>query len=121
VLWVWLFVMGGVGAVTRVGVAFLVPGRFWPWGTFIVNLVGCLLIGLLFHVFQKRQVDPMLELAVISGLLGGLTTFSAFGLETWRMAGEGRLLAAALYAMASVVLGIAAVGLGLQLGRLATP
>jgi len=121
VLWVWLFVMGGVGAVTRVGVAFLVPGRFWPWGTFLVNLAGCLLIGLAFHVLEKRETSPMLELAIISGFLGGLTTFSAFGLETWRMAGEGRLLAAGLYAVSSVVLGVAAVGLGLQLGRLASP
>lgn len=79
-----------------------------PLGTFIVNILGCLLIGYL----SARIENVGLKLLLLTGFLGGFTTFSTFGLETFQMLKDGDFLRAALYVSASVVLGILAVFLG---------
>lgn len=87
----------------------------FPWGTFTVNLLGCLVIGLLSGLAEKFDwLSPSLRLFLLTGLLGGFTTFSAFGLETVFLLRRGEVLLAAAYAAASVLLCIAAVWLGLR-------
>jgi len=117
--WVLVFAMGGLGALLRVAASGLFPVRALPWGTLAVNALGCLAIGVLFEVFEERSPHWPLELrvAVVGGLLGGFTTFSAFGLETWGLASEGQWGLAALYALGSLVIGIAAVGAGIVVAR----
>ena len=89
-------------------------GRF-PFGTFTVNILGCLLIGGLMGAADRYNVlGPDTRLFLIVGLLGGFTTFSAFGLEAMELMRRGDLGIAMLYAGASVVLGIAAVWLGFK-------
>jgi fluoride exporter len=90
----------------------------FPYGTLAVNLVGCLLIGLLFHwpPFHKT-IDLELRLLLITGLLGGFTTFSAFGNETLRLIQADQPLQAGIYAAASLLLGVGAVWLGQWLAQ----
>lgn len=116
--WLLVFAFGGLGAALRVGVSHLFPVRALPWGTLLVNIAGCLAIGALYHFFESRPplVGPW-RVALVGGLLGGFTTFSAFGLETWQLLQSGRAAAAVLYALGSVALGIAAVGAGIALAR----
>ncbi len=92
-----------------------IPTRF-PFSTLAVNVLGCLIIGLLAG-FTERQpaFSPQARLFLFTGLLGGFTTFSAFGLETMNLLRRGDIGLAMLYAGGSVVLGITAVGLGLKL------
>lgn len=88
----------------------------FPFGTFAVNVLGCLLIGLLAGVAERRLAfSPEVRLLLFTGLLGGFTTFSAFGLETIDMVRRSGFGLAALYAGGSVTLGISAVWLGLTL------
>ena len=119
--WALVFVFGGLGAMARVGVAHFFPVRALPWGTLLVNIAGCLAIGALYHYFESRPplVGPW-RVALIGGFLGGFTTFSALGLETWQLLQSGRALTALLYALGSVVLGVAAVAAGIALARSAT-
>ena len=118
--WLAVFVLGGLGAVARVGVAGLFPVRALPWGTLAVNVAGCLAIGALYVVFEEHRVLPLAwRIAVVGGFLGGFTTFSAFGLETWTLLAEGRAGLALAYAAGSVVLGAAAVTAGVALARAA--
>lgn len=111
---------GFLGSIARYKLGGLVlhmtvQQRF-PFGTFTVNVLGCLVVGLLAGAAERYEAfGPDARLFLFTGLLGGFTTFSAFGLETMHLVRRGDLTTAALYAGGSVVLGLAAVWLGLTL------
>ena len=120
----WLLVMvgGSLGAASRYGIG-LLTARLWgtgfPWGTLVVNLAGCFIIGLLFALADRsRLLTPDVRLLLITGYLGALTTFSSFTLETVN-AGRAGL---ALQSLANIVInnagGLALTYLGLRLGGL---
>lgn len=91
------------------------PNRF-PLSTLAVNILGCLVIGLLSGLAERQPTfGPDARLFLFTGLLGGFTTFSAFGLETTDLIRRGELGFAALYSGGSVALGITAVWLGFKL------
>ena len=82
----WVMLGGSLGAASRYGIT-LVTINLWgtrfPWGTLVVNLAGCFLIGLLFGLSDRvRLLTPEMRLLLITGFLGALTTFSAFSMET---------------------------------------
>jgi|SRR5690625_2387854 len=111
---------GFLGSIARYKLGGLIlhmtaPDRV-PYGTFTVNVLGCLTVGGLAGVAERYHVfGPEARLFLFTGLLGGFTTFSAFGLETIYLIRRDDLGAAALYAGGSVVFGITAVWLGLKL------
>lgn len=100
---------GGLGALARYGLSGLVQGRgaAFPWGTLAVNAIGCFLIG---AVFERLSADA--RAFVVVGVLGGFTTFSAFGHETVELLRGGQTTLALLNAAGNVVLGVGAVLLG---------
>ncbi|MGE0364673.1 MAG: fluoride efflux transporter CrcB [Phycisphaerales bacterium] len=116
---------GGTGAIARylVGLASLkLLGDRFPFATLFVNVLGCLLIGALISAWtggtgEARSPHEHVRLLLVTGLLGGFTTFSAFGLETFTLYKQHHLALAALNIMLNIVLGIAAVALGIKLGR----
>lgn len=99
---------GVVGAIGRWGVGELVNGTSsgFPWATFVVNVVGCLLIGL---ATRRLVRGSDAWLGVVVGVLGGFTTFSAFAVETRALLDDGHGVTALVYVGASVVVGLAAV------------
>jgi CrcB protein len=116
--WLLVFGLGGVGAVMRVAIGAALGLRTFPWATLAVNFAGCLAIGALHEWLSSHTaLSPLWRPALIGGLLGGFTTFSAFGLETWQLLQSGRVDAAVVYALGSVVLGTAAVAAGIALAR----
>ncbi len=111
--WLIVFALGGAGALARVALAGAFPVRSLPWGTLLVNVAGCLAIGVLFALFeQQRGLPPEWRLALVGGFLGGFTTFSAFGLELFVLLQDGHWMRAVMYAVASVVCGLFAVVVG---------
>ncbi len=116
---------GGTGAIARylVGLASLkLLGDRFPFATLIVNVLGCLLIGALISAWtggtgEARSPHDHTRLLIVTGLLGGFTTFSAFGLETFALVEKHHHALAALNIALNVLLGIAAVALGIKLGR----
>ena len=119
--WLWLFIGGGVGAVARYALSVQVLARLgegFPWGTLAVNWTGCLAIGIAaatFDVFPGHP--PGLRLLLVTGILGGFTTFSAAGLETWQLLASDQFGHAALYIGGSLAGGVGAVGLGVLASR----
>jgi len=107
---------GGFGAGCRYLVSIaLMRGvvNGFPFGTLLVNLFGCLLIGVWAGLAVRHTwLDGDLRLLLVTGVLGGFTTFSAFGLETLNLMRRGELLLAGAYVGASVVLGLGLVMLG---------
>ncbi|HEY0171118.1 MAG TPA: fluoride efflux transporter CrcB [Pyrinomonadaceae bacterium] len=95
-------------------------GEAFPAGTLAVNLLGCFAAGLLFHLVQERHAfSETARAAVFVGLLGGFTTFSSYGLQTFELLREGRPGLAALNVVASNLLGVLMVCAGYALAKLA--
>ena len=116
-----VFVGAGLGGVLRHGVNVLVPrwGVALSHGTLFVNVAGSLLAGLVSGYFAFRgEGTPLLRLFLMTGILGGFTTFSAFSVDVVLLFERGELAAAATYAVGSVVFSVAATLLGLWLARL---
>jgi CrcB protein len=108
---------GFVGALARYGLSGLVQRQMalttFPYGTLVVNLVGCFAIGALGGLAGPRQLfGPQLRLFVFIGVLGGFTTFSTFGFETFAMLRDAEYARAVGNVGVQVVLGVALVWLG---------
>ncbi|WP_174842489.1 fluoride efflux transporter CrcB [Steroidobacter cummioxidans] len=107
-----VFMGGGLGAACRHGMNVLAThlvGARYPFGTFVINVLGSLLIGVLAEWFALRShLSANLRLFLVTGILGGFTTFSAFSLEVGLLHERGDTAAAALYAVASVVCAVGA-------------
>ena len=88
-------------------------GAAFPWGTFAINAIGSLLIGLALGVLEGVPASPETRAFVAVGLLGGFTTFSTYSWETVALLREGEWLRGALYSLGSLGIGLVAVVLGL--------
>ena len=118
-----VFIGAGLGGVLRhlanlTALRWLGPS--FPWGTLAVNVAGSLLMGLLAGWFAARAGVASVQdarLLLMTGVLGGFTTFSAFSLDAMLLWERGAGLMAGAYVLASVVLSIAALGAGLGVGR----
>lgn len=119
--YVMIAIGGAAGAVTRYVVDGFVAERAsgaFPWGTLVINLSGSALLGLLFALAIERGVLPAsIRGPLMIGFLGAYTTFSTLMLESWRLWEDGAAGLALVNAFGSVVLGLAAVFLGLTIGR----
>ena len=118
-----VMVGGSFGALSRYGVSLLAASLFgsrFPWGTLIVNLSGCFLIGLCFALADRgfRLMTPVARLFLMTGFLGALTTFSAYALESVNALRAQAHLVMAANLLLNNVLGAALVFLGMWVGRL---
>lgn len=113
---------GSLGAASRYGVGLLAVklwGPSFPWGTLIVNLAGCFLIGLLFALADRvRLLTPEMRLFLITGYLGALTTFSSFALETVNAGRVGLMLQPVVNILVNNIGGLALTFFGIWLGSL---
>jgi CrcB protein len=112
---------GALGAVARYGLAGVVheyATPHFPWGTFVVNVAGCLLFGLAAGLTETRlTLDQTTRTFLLVGLLGAFTTFSTFTFETFELLRDGQLAAAALNVGGQLALGFLALVGGVWIGR----
>jgi fluoride exporter len=118
--WLWVGVAGFFGAVLRYwldGVVSRWASSAFPWGTFVINLTGCFVIGFLSAVLTGKFLPhPVVRTAVLVGFVGAYTTFSTFAYETLQLAKGGAFGFAVANIAASLVAGLLAVWLGDALG-----
>lgn len=112
---------GAAGALLRYWASngiHAVLGRGFPYGTLAVNIIGSLLMGFLYiWLIERLASGPVLRAFLLVGVLGAFTTFSTFSVETLNLMESGQLGKAILNVLASVVICIAAAGLGILLAR----
>ena len=116
-----IMLFGSVGTLSRWGIgrwSRRLWGENFPYGTLIVNVIGCLVFGFAMTLFlSDGKVPKPFQTAITVGFLGAFTTFSTFGYETFTVAREGAWLHAAGNATANFILGLAAVGAGIYAAR----
>jgi CrcB protein len=92
--------------------------QLYPWGTFVANMLGCLLIGVLMGYFSKLQLNNNdYKLLLVTGFCGGYTTFSAFALENYNLWQQGNITTAFIYITLSIMGGLLAVFSGFALTK----
>lgn len=109
---------GAAGALARYGLGGWVQNRAgfgFPWGTLVVNVLGCLLIGFSLRYLEALPLGPEVRAVVAVGILGSFTTFSTFSYETVALVEDGAWARAAGYSFGSLLLGVAAVYVGISL------
>ena len=117
-----LAVGGALGAIARYQLAAVIQARVpigFPWGTFIVNITGCLVMGITTTLLTERLiVHPNWRFLIPIGFIGAYTTFSTFELETFRAINEGAWLVGGMNVVASVLAGYAALWIGIVAARI---
>lgn len=114
-------IAGLLGTLLRYWLASFVTrqaGETFPWGTMAVNIIGCLLAGAVFYLTEERfSITPVFRQVILIGLLGGFTTFSAYGLQTFTLLRDGKFGFAMVNLIVSNVLGLLMVGAGYGLAK----
>ncbi len=117
-----LALAGGCGTLARYwlsGLVYGVMGRAFPWGTAVVNLVGCLLFGIVFVLADERLfIRPDIRMFILVGFMGAFTTFSSLIFETSQLLQGSQWLYAAGNIVGQNVLGFTAFALGVLIGRI---
>ncbi|CAM4188066.1 fluoride efflux transporter CrcB [Acinetobacter pragensis] len=116
----WLLVAlgGAIGASLRYSASLwlIKPSGLFPWTTWWVNMLGCFLAGIFFAFTQKYPVlQQETRLFLMVGILGGFTTFSSFGLETFQLLKQGQNGWALMYVFSSLMVGVIVLSLGFYL------
>lgn len=113
---------GFIGTLGRYWLSGLVARRYgetFPSGTLAVNLIGCFLVGIFFYLLQERfLVNQTVRTIIMIGFLGGFTTFSSFGLQTFTLLQNGQLGLAALNVSLSNLIGLILVWAGYSIGKM---
>lgn len=113
---------GFIGTLGRYWLSGLVARRYgetFPSGTLAVNLIGCFLVGILFCLLQERfLVNQTVRTIIMIGFLGGFTTFSSFGLQTFTLLQNGQFGLAALNVSLSNLIGLILVWAGYSIGKM---
>jgi CrcB protein len=112
---------GLLGTLARYALSGFIARRFgetFPTGTLVVNIVGCFLAGFLFYLMQERfLVNDIVRTAIMIGFLGGFTTFSSFGLQTFTLLRDGEMGLATMNVLVSNIAGLLTVWAGYSLAR----
>jgi CrcB protein len=112
---------GAIGSALRYGLsglAYRLLGTSFPWGTLVVNVLGCFLIGLLWGLTERFPIRPATTLFLFGGALGAFTTFSTYGLESINLLRDGEVVRCAVNVLASNVVGISVVYVGFVVASL---
>ncbi|MBL7852110.1 MAG: fluoride efflux transporter CrcB [Cyclobacteriaceae bacterium] len=110
-----------LGGIARYGLSQVIQARLlssFPYGTLTVNVIGCFFIGMVYALTDRGNLAEGWRLFLVTGILGGFTTFSAFSHETVAMLRDGQTVEALAYVAGSVIVGLAATFLGISLTKL---
>ena len=107
-----------IGGVSRYLLTFFIQNKFlstFPYGTLVVNITGCFLIGIIYGLSEKGNISAEWRLFLATGIMGGFTTFSSFSNETVSMMREAQYWQAFSYVGISIIIGLAATFGGISL------
>ena len=109
-----------IGGILRYLISQFIQTKFlstFPYGTLGVNVLGCLVVGLVLALSERTSMTPEWRLFLATGICGGFTTFSAFSSETFSLLRDGQVWYASAYILMSLILGVLATFIGYSLPR----
>jgi len=111
-----VFLGGGFGALCRYGISRITstPSNGFPLATFLVNLISCIVLGMLIAFFMNKPEQAKYQLLLITGFCGGFSTFSSFSAECYYLLQSGQYIIAIFYILASVFICLLAIYLGIK-------
>jgi len=112
---------GAIGSMLRYalsGVDFKISNGIFPTGTLLVNLLGSLVIGFLWGMFDRFDFSPLIRVFLFVGIMGGFTTFSSFSLENLNLLLDGEIKTAVIYILITNIAGIGLAFAGFYLGKI---
>ncbi len=115
-----VFIGGGLGSSLRYVISkYLNTGHLFPYGTFLVNIAGSLILGIVLGwALKNNSLNSPVNLLLATGFCGGFTTFSTFSFENYSLIRTGDYLSFSLYFFGSLLLGIIAILLGIMISKL---
>jgi CrcB protein len=120
--YLWIAAGGALGSIARFWIGSAVGGRMgvkFPYGTMIVNISACVIIGFtVTYLGRRAELNPAWRYLILIGFIGAYSTFSTYEWETLSTVRSGAFFLAALYALGSLILGLAAVWVGSVLGEI---
>jgi len=113
-----VFLGGGFGAITRYGIGKLVPAgsNGFPYATFLTNIISCIILGYLLSRVLTKDMSSTSQLLLMTGFCGGFSTFSTFSAESFILIQQGASGLAFIYIAASIIVCLLGIWLGLKLG-----
>jgi CrcB protein len=114
---------GGIGTLLRVLIYYFAEKQLsneMPYGTILVNVIGSLVIGLLWGIFEKNGVPPTVKAFMFIGILGGFTTFTTFALDSFNILQQGKIMVFGIYFILNNFLGISACFIGYYITKFFT-
>lgn len=113
-----VFVGGGLGSLCRYGLGlWLAPSGSFPLGTFVANLLSCIILGVLVALASRQLLSPEYRLLLITGFCGGFSTFSTFSYELVQLIRQAQWLASLFYMATSLLAGLVALYLAIRLAQ----
>ncbi|WRA27373.1 fluoride efflux transporter CrcB [Helicobacter pylori] len=121
-VFLWAALGGAIGSSLRYFVSKMMPSKFlmfesFPLGTFSVNVIGCFVIGFMGHLAAKKVFGDDFGIFFVTGVLGGFTTFSSYGLDTLKLLQKSQYLEAISYVLGTNLLGLIGVAIGWFLAK----
>jgi len=116
--WVFIFIGGGLGSLSRYGVSKLVSMEGFPLGTLTANILACLILGFLMGLEARKGISNNYSLLLMTGFCGGFSTFSTFSAETFKLIEQSHYGTALSYILSSVIVCLVSIAAGYFLSKI---
>ncbi|MBT8233276.1 MAG: fluoride efflux transporter CrcB [Saprospiraceae bacterium] len=112
---IYVFIGGGLGALSRFGISKIIDNYAFPYATLIANIISCIILGYLMGAVLQKSLDQKLQLLLMTGFCGGFSTFSTYSAESFRLLQNNQYGAAFIYIFGSILICLICIWAGIKL------